>query len=435
MRPLRSRASSRLPPVPEESLRIAWVGGGPGRPQSGGVPGVATELLLGLARRGHRIDCFGAGAPGELPAQLAEHERIVFVWGGSSAWRWNRWYSRTRIAAAVSGLLARALASVRLRRQIVRRHAADPYDLIYQFSSIEGLGVPRRLLRSLPLVLHPETHSAGELKALLEERRVGLHCQPLHAYAAAVATMAARALVQRIRIQRAGLLICISSAFRDHLVRDYRFPAERTLVIPNPVRLERFEGLVRDAQQIPVVLVVGRVAARKGIEDVVAVAGLLHERRARVHLRVIGGPGLWSDYTKLLEQLPAGSSEYVGRVHPSLIPDELARSDVLLQASTYEPFGLTVAEALAAGVPVVATSAVGAIEGVDRSVVAVVAPGDAATMAAALEEMITRARAEPDLAARARAEAKRLFAGDVVCAQVSEALEQLTAKAASERVR
>jgi glycosyltransferase involved in cell wall biosynthesis len=398
------------------------------------VPGVATELLLGLARNGHRIDCFGAGAPGELPVQLAEHDRITFIWGGS-AWRWNRWYSRTRIAIAVTGLLARALASIRLRQEIVRRHAADPYDLIYQFSSIEGLGVPRRLLRTLPLVLHPETHGAGELKALLAERRLGLRCQPLHAYAAAVATMAARALVQRIRIQRADLLICISSVFRDHLVRDYRFPQERTVVIPNPVRLERFEGLRRDTQETPVVLVVGRVAARKGIEDVVAVAQLLHERRAPTRLRVIGGPGLWSDYTKLLEQLPADSSEYVGRVHPSLIGDELARSDVLLQASTYEPFGLTVAEALAAGVPVVATTAVGAIEGVDRSVVAVVAPGDATAMAAALEEMITRARAEPDLAARARAEAERLFAAPVVCARIGAALEQLTAQAASERVR
>ena len=70
------------------------------------------------------------------------------------------------------------------------------------------------------------------------------------------------------------------------------------------------------------------------------------------------------------------------------VPGELARASVLLQASRYEPFGLTVAEALAAGVPVVGTSEVGAIEGVDRSVAAEVAPGDAEALAAAVVAML-----------------------------------------------
>jgi glycosyltransferase involved in cell wall biosynthesis len=411
--------------MPARELHIAWIGAMPGRRDSGGVPGVATELLHGLASLGHRIDCFFPGARRELPERLTDDARLEFVWG-TSAWRWDRWYNRTRAGAALSGLASRAVASTRLRGQIARRHRADPYDLIYQFSSIESLGAPARLQGSVPLVVHPETHSAGELRCLIAERRLSLRAQPAYAYALALGTMAARTPVQRARVRRANLLVCISSVFREHLVHDYRYPQERTVVIPNPVRLERFASVQRRLTDPPTVLVLGRVAARKGIEDVVELAQLLHERGAGVRVRVIGGPGQWSDYTRLLRALPDGTAEYVGRVHPSRIPEELARSDVLVQASRYEPFGLTVGEALAAGVPVIATREVGAIEGVDSGVVAAVAPGDVGAMADAVLEMIARLRASPQqLSASARAEAQRLFAPAVVCAQISSAIEGL----------
>jgi glycosyltransferase involved in cell wall biosynthesis len=361
-----------------------------------------------------------------------EHKRLRFVWG-SSKWRWHGWYNKTRIGVAVTWLLANALASLRMRREVLRRHRARPYDLVYQFSSIEGLGMPARLRRAVPLVVHPETHSAAELRFLIAERRLSMRGQARFVYAIALATMATRTLVQRSRIRRARLLVCISTVFRDHLVRDYGFPLERTVVIPNPVRLARFSKLQRRLGHPPTVLVLGRVATRKGIEDVVSVAWTLRERRVDFRLRVVGGPGQWSDYTRLLEELPAENAEYVGHIDPSGIPDELARSDLLLQASKYEPFGLTVGEALAAGVPVVATSEVGAIEAVDRAVVSEVAPGDVSAMASAVQEMLARVRSSPEeISATARAEAERLFAPATVCARISSALEELLQRTPSD---
>ncbi len=118
--------------------------------------------------------------------------------------------------------------------------------------------------------------------------------------------------------------------------------------------------------------------------------------------------------------------EYVGHVEADAVPGELARSDMLLQASKYEAFALTVAEALAAGVPVVATTEVGAIEQVDRAVAAATAPGDVEGMAAAIIAMLERLRADPaGTRARARAEAERLFSPKVVCEQISSALVRL----------
>ena len=421
--------------MPARSLRIAWLGPTPGG--YAGARGVAAELLLGLSRRGHRIDCFFPAAQDQGDVRIAGDEQVTFgegnlafgenvrfVWG-TSHWQWNRWYSRGRVSAFASGMLARAIASLRLRSEIARRHREHPYDLVFQFNNIETPGLPASVARTVPLVIDPGTHSAGELRWLIAERRLCFRCQPRYMFAIVATIMSVRALVQRRAIRRASLLVCISSVFRDHLVHDYGFPVQKTVVVPNPVRTSRFSFTDRDGEGTPTVLVLGRISARKGIEDVVAVARALSERDAGIRLRVVGGPSLWSDYTKLLEDLPA-NAEFAGHVAAAEIPSELARSDILLQASKYEPFGLTVAEALAAGVPVVATSEVGAIEGVDRSVVAEVAPGDVEGMAREIMSMTAALERNPgEIRARAHADAERLFAPETVCEQISTALERL----------
>ncbi len=425
--PVGAWTADNVPTMPARSLRIAWIGAGPSARESGGVPGVAADLLHGLAQLGHRIDCFSTAPEHRLPERLEQDRNLTFVWG-TSGWRWGRWYSRTKIGAFASGLLFRGVASVRLRREISRRHRRNPYDAIYQFSNIESLAVPSRVARRVPLVIHPETHSAGELRYLISERRLGLRCQPRRTFVIAATILALRTLVQRVRIRRARLLVCISGVFRDQLVRDYGFPAEATVVVPNPVRLERFSDLHRELglQQPPAILVLGRIAVRKGIEDVVAVAQTLLERGVEVRIRVVGGPGIWSDYTKLLEDLPGANAEYAGRISPTMVPAELAATDVLLAPSRYEPFALTVAEALAAGVPVVASSQVGAIEGVDPAVVIAVQPGDVAAMASAVTTMLDRLRTSADVTRTAACtEAQRLFAPELVCERISTALERL----------
>lgn len=409
--------------MPTRRLHIAWLGSAP--LEGGGAPGVATELLDGLSALGHTIDCFLPGSGRGLPARLTEDENLTFVFG-HSRWRWNRWYSRNQLGQFVSGLLARGLTSVRMRRDVMRRHRLKPYDVLLQASSIESLGIPRRLLRDVPLVIRPDSHQAGELRWLAKEWRLALRCQPPYVFPLVVTVMTVRMLVQRRVIQRASLLICLSNVFRDHMVRDYRFPIERTVVVTNPVRLRRFPFSERPTHAPPLVIVPGRISMRKGIEDVIRVARVLQERGADVRLRIIGGPSTWSDYRKLLGDLPTENSEYVEKAPPAEMPAVFAQSDVMLQASKYDPCPMAVIESLASGVPVVATSEVGSIEGVSRAAVIEVTPGDVVGMADAIEEMMRRLHADSGSVRRtARAEAERRFAPEVVCAQVSNALEDL----------
>src|SRR5258708_11439675 len=62
--------------MPGKPLRIAWLGPTPGG--SSGVRGVAAELLLGLSRRGHRIDCFFPAAEDPENVKIARDESIAF---------------------------------------------------------------------------------------------------------------------------------------------------------------------------------------------------------------------------------------------------------------------------------------------------------------------------------------------------------------------
>ena len=89
--------------------------------------------------------------------------------------------------------------------------------------------------------------------------------------------------------------------------------------------------------------------------------------------------------------------------------------------SRYEPFALTVAEALASGLPVVVSDQVGAREGVDGRVCRVFADGDLDSFESSVRGLLDDLKSgERDGLSRiARGEAERLFASDAVAQQLA----------------
>src|SRR5579884_2982998 len=129
----------------------------------------------------------------------------------------------------------------------------------------------------------------------------------------------------------------------------------------------------------PTILFVGRAAdPRKNVAALLEAFRLLRARLPAARLRLVGEPpGL---------ALPEGA-EAVGPVPD--VAAELARATVLVLPSLQEGFGIVVAEALAAGVPVVVTPCGGPEELVRGSGGGVVAEGfGAEAVAAALSELL-----------------------------------------------
>lgn len=415
--------------APDGVLRLAWIGPAP-RP-GGGAAGCAWLVVQGLANRGCEVDCFLTDDPDDLPPALFKFKgvRVVNV---DTGWRYDRWYSRGPMTKVLTGFAARAWGRRRLGSLIIQQHGIRPYDVLYQFSTIELFGLRSRLSKLPPLVLHPSTHAAGELRGMRAERHLSARCEPIWRRMIVEALLAFRTACQRRDIRLAAKVLAISRRFADHLIADYGVDPDCVSVVPNPIDLDALQAVDRPSQERHIAFI-SRMSVRKSVEVIIELSHRLADLEGGLVLDLAGAETLWSDYRPLLDDLHSGIARSHGYLHRPELMSLLAEADVLVQPASFEPFGLTVGEALACGVPVVASNEVGAAEDVSSECCILVPPGDAGALNNAIREMLDRLDGAegPEVRRRARAEAERLFAPDHVAAL---ALQALSAVAEGRRV-
>jgi glycosyltransferase involved in cell wall biosynthesis len=171
----------------------------------------------------------------------------------------------------------------------------------------------------------------------------------------------------------------------------------------------------------PVVGFVGRLVPRKGALDLVRAAPAIRAARPDVRVVVVGDDPNDDEDTAYATAVRASAKvDHVGRVAEAA--GILGHLDVLVLPSTQEPFGTVVAEAMAAGTPVVATRVDGLPELVEDGVTgALVDPGDTAALAVAVLEVLER---RDELGAAARRRAAR-FGADAYADRVEDLLLQV----------
>lgn len=403
-------------------LRVAWIGTEPY--PGGGAAGAGWLIMQGLAARGFQIDVFCSG---DHPALVARFSAIdgVRVFTVDAGWRYDRWYSRHTVTKFVIALLARALSRNRLMPLLLEQHRSAPYDVIYQFSTIEIIGLRRMLAKLPPLVIHPQTHAAGELRWLRAERALSARCEPLWRRALVELVMSARVRRQRHDIKLASRVVAISPQFGNQIQADYEVDPDRIVFVRNPVDLDKIlPAAVRKANDPLRITFVGRFAVRKGVELLVDLSHRLSDLEGQVVLELIGDHSTWSDYRPLLRDLNPRIARYLGPMDRAEVAAFLASSDLFIQPAKYEPFGLTLAEALAAGTPVVASDEVGAGDEVSPDCCLVVPASDPGALEAGVRAMLARLRShEVDkMRSLARSEAERLYSSTEAAAGVIGAL-------------
>lgn len=404
-------------------MRIAWtgpVGGG------GGVPAMGMLMLREMIRQGVEVDLYVLVHGSEpLPVEAAPGLRII---ARRSRWRWNRWYSSTKATALFSGLATRSIGSVLLSIRLLREHRRAPYDAVYQLSQTELFLLGRVGRQAPPIVVHPCTHAAGELRWHRAERTYALRSERRGVHLLMRTWLAARRALQPRELARADLVLGLSERFNQLVHEDYGVPADKLRVVRTPVDLAQFVPNGAPPGERPrTLLFISRISARKGVQEIVALSHRLADLAGSVRLLVIGGPTQWSDYRAHLAELHPAVARYVGGLPSEELPALMQSASMLLVPSRYEPGSIVTAEALACGLPVVLSDEVGNAEAVAGPHVRIHRAGDLDGLEAAVRSLLAALdEDESALRAAARANAERAFAPDAIAAQLVELIGSRT---------
>jgi UDP-glucose:(heptosyl)LPS alpha-1,3-glucosyltransferase len=248
--------------------------------------------------------------------------------------------------------------------------------------------------------------------------RAGEGCH--RAYLASEARPQARGLYHRIvlALERRVFastprIVAIAESGRREIEALYGVAPSRMTVVYNGVDLERFHPRNRERYRKAVrveagvpadalaVLFVGSGFRRKGLATAIEAFAALSDRRSRL---LVLGKGDRREYQSQAERL--GIGERVVWLGAVAEPERwYAGADVVALPSRYEPFGNVHLEALASGIPVVASARAGGAEVIAEGINgAVVEPTDPGAITAALERFRERPSGQTTEAARRSAE-------------------------------
>lgn len=394
-------------------------------------------------------------------AMVSEHASPLAVLGGEDAGGQNVHVAElaralARLGAEVTVYTRRDAAGAPARTElapgvVVELLDAGPpapigKDELLPYMGELGARLRSRLLAQRPDVLHAHFWMSG--LACLQARE-GLPLplvQTFHALGSVKrrhqgdrdTSPSERLPVERELVRRADRIVATCSDEVFELVR-LGARRRRVHVVPCGVDLGQFQpgGPAEPRGGRPRVVVVSRLVERKGIDDVIVALAAL----PATELVVAGGPAaaeLGGDPEArrlggIARSLAvAGRVELRGRLTRAEVPPLLRSADVVVSAPWYEPFGMVAVEAMACGVPVVATAVGGQVDTVvhGRSGL-LVPPRDPPRLAQAVRTLLADPPLRAAMGATAAARARARYGWDRVARQTAELYETLVGEGRS----
>jgi len=237
--------------------------------------------------------------------------------------------------------------------QALRRHLAHGYDVVHVHCPLSP-SLPMLAVRAASQPIVGTFHSVSDSDLLFRLFRP----------------------ILRTYFDRLAHVIAVSEPARADVHRNFQGPIS---IVPNGVDLSRFrpgvEPLPQYADGVPNILYVGRFDPRKGLPELLEACARLEGAGVAFRLILVGDGRLRPRLTRMARRLPPGRVVFEGQVPHAGLPRYYATADVFCSpARGSESFGLVLLEAMALGVPVVATDIPGYRSVVTHDVQALLVP-------------------------------------------------------------
>lgn len=215
-------------------------------------------------------------------------------------------------------------------------------------------------------------------------------------------------------------IFAFSESARDSLVLDYAVPSDRVTVTGGGVNFHTLpDAPGQRPRTVPTILFVGNDFTRKGGHVLLEAFRLVRQTMPDARLRLVGTPPRIA---------PEPGVEVLGRIRDRRRIAELyEEATVFALPSYFDPYPLVTLEAMASGVPVVATAQSGTPEIVAHGETGLlVAPGRADQLAEALLRVLRDDELAGRLRRAARTAVEERFTWDAVVRRMAPALDALT---------
>ncbi|MFN8496549.1 MAG: glycosyltransferase family 4 protein [Anaerolineae bacterium] len=381
----------------------------------GGMERQTDTLARALAARGHSVTIVTTAHPKGVLRETEPGIETLYL--PNSTWRryQAKWW-------------AASYAALR------ERDAAQPYDVILSHSA-GGLGYLADARRDLglPSVVILHGSSQGEVTTAWRGAR-----SPRGAYRLARLGWRLPRLLYLWRAAAPSVArwIAVSPSVATENRREIGFPADGVTFVPNGVDVARFrpDAAARQATRerlgvaphAPLLAIATRLEAEKGVQVAIDALSRAQEHTPAVRMVIAGHGSHFEALDRQVRRL--GLSQrvtFLGLVAHEELPGILAAADIFIMPSLcHEAFPLSIVEAMAAGLPVVASRVGGVGAAVTDGVTgALVGPGDDRALGAAIVRLASDPTRRQAMGAIARRTAEARFSVAAMTAATEAVLQ------------
>jgi glycosyltransferase involved in cell wall biosynthesis len=163
-------------------------------------------------------------------------------------------------------------------------------------------------------------------------------------------------MISKPIIQNADTVLALTEDMKQEIQNIYN---RETIVVPNGIDLMGFKYSSRCSKErgSRTVIFVGRLHPVKGVQYLIEAMTIVHQRMPDIKLIIVGDGTERSNLKRLVEELDLNDCiQFLGQVPQERIPEVMHQADVFVLPSLSEGFPVVLLEAMASGLPVIATS-------------------------------------------------------------------------------